>query len=346
MLCAVLLGLAGPSAMAEPSGPVNPGSGVGAGAGSGAEAEVARLYRQAATVTRQYEEGRSAARHLRGEKRRLDERLATQRARITALHRDLGSLARAQYRTGGQLPQVARLLLAHDADDLLQGERAVQRTRRYVTHAVTETRRAERTLADDERKTASARHRLDRRTTRLAKLKKTLDGKLAVARRQLQDEAEDAVAVEQCPPVVRLPREAPLPAGTWVLPVDGYQLSAGFDSEGEHWEHRHTGQDFAVPLGTPVRAVGAGRVVSVACGGPFGIQIVLQHPNGFCTQYAHLSAVALRPGEEVAAGQVIGQSGSTGNSTGPHLHFEVRQTPEYGSAVDPVAWLAGKGLTV
>lgn len=348
VLCAVLLGLAGPTATAGPAGPRAPGAGVGSGSGTGtgAEAEVARLYRQAATVTRQYEEGRRAARHLRAEKARLEKRLAAQRARITALRRDLGSLARAQYRTGGQLPQIAGLLLADDADDLLQGERAVQRTGRYVTHAVTETRRAERALAADEEKTASARHRLDRRTTRLAQLKQTLDRKLAAARQQLQDEAEDAVATEQCPPVVRAPREAHLPDAAWVLPVDGYQLSAGYDSEGEHWEHRHTGQDFAVPLGTPVRAVGAGRVVSVACGGPFGIQIVLRHPNGYWTQYAHLSSVAVRPGEEVAAGQSIGQSGSTGNSTGPHLHFEVRTTPEYGSAVDPVGWLNERGLTV
>jgi murein DD-endopeptidase MepM/ murein hydrolase activator NlpD len=99
-------------------------------------------------------------------------------------------------------------------------------------------------------------------------------------------------------------------------------------------------------VGTPVRAVGAGRVVRVACKGPFGIQAVVQHPGGYYTQYAHLAAVAVDQGDRVAPGQWIGQSGSTGNSSGPHLHFEVRVTPAMGSAVDPVPWLARRGVTL
>ncbi len=132
----------------------------------------------------------------------------------------------------------------------------------------------------------------------------------------------------------------------WVAPVETYELSAGFGSGGEHWAHRHTGQDFAVPIGTPVRAAGAGRVVKVSCGGAFGIEVVVEHPGGYYTQYAHLAAVAVDQGQRVATGEWIGQSGTSGNSTGPHLHFEVRVTPETGSAIDPVPWLAGRGVVV
>ncbi|MET7436301.1 M23 family metallopeptidase, partial [Streptomyces sp. NPDC005568] len=91
-------------------------------------------------------------------------------------------------------------------------------------------------------------------------------------------------------------------------------------------------------------AVGAGRVERVSCGGPFGIEVVVEHPGGYYTQYAHLAAVTVDQGERVAAGQWVGQSGTSGNSTGPHLHFEVRITPDMGSAVDPVPWLAGHGV--
>ncbi|NED82849.1 M23 family metallopeptidase, partial [Streptomyces sp. SID11233] len=103
-------------------------------------------------------------------------------------------------------------------------------------------------------------------------------------------------------------------------PVQHFVLSAGFGGSGSHWSRGHTGQDFAVGIGTPVRAVGGGRVVRVSCGGPFGIEVVLQHPGGYYTQYAHLSSVAVDQGETVRTGQWIAQSGTTGNSTGPHVH--------------------------
>ncbi|MFV2119099.1 M23 family metallopeptidase, partial [Streptomyces sp. Act-28] len=133
----------------------------------------------------------------------------------------------------------------------------------------------------------------------------------------------------------------------WVAPVseaDGYELSAGFDSTGKYWAHRHTGQDFAVDVGTPVRSIGAGRVHAVSCGGPFGIEVVVRHTNGWYSQYAHLASTAVEQGQRVVAGQWVGQAGTTGNSTGPHLHFEVRVTPHLGSGVDPLSWLREHGV--
>ena len=79
-------------------------------------------------------------------------------------------------------------------------------------------------------------------------------------------------------------------------------------------------------------------------GQAFGMEVVVLHTDGYYTQYAHLASVAVDQGERVDAGQWIGQSGTTGNSTGPHLHFEVRITPELGSGVDPVPWLKERGV--
>jgi murein DD-endopeptidase MepM/ murein hydrolase activator NlpD len=101
-----------------------------------------------------------------------------------------------------------------------------------------------------------------------------------------------------------------------------------------------------VDIGAPVRSVGAGRVASVSCGGAFGIEILVQHPDGYYSQYAHLAGVTVDQGERVAAGQWIGQAGTTGNSTGPHLHFEVRLTPYLGSGVDPAVWLRERGVNL
>ncbi|MGW0581727.1 transglycosylase family protein, partial [Streptomyces sp. NPDC002920] len=113
-----------------------------------------------------------------------------------------------------------------------------------------------------------------------------------------------------------------------------------YHATGSSWSKGyHTGVDFPVPTGTSVKAVAAGTVVSAGWGGSFGYQVVVRHSDGRYTQYAHLSAISVRDGQSVGGGQRIGRSGSTGNSTGPHLHFEVRTGPGFGSDVDPVAYL-------
>ncbi|MCF3136046.1 M23 family metallopeptidase [Streptomyces olivochromogenes] len=140
-------------------------------------------------------------------------------------------------------------------------------------------------------------------------------------------------------------------APSWVDPVKQYTLSATFNQAGGMWQHKHSGQDFAVPIGTDVVAAHGGTVVKAgpngAGDGPaYGNAVVIKHGNGTYSQYAHLSRVDVQPGQVVKTGQHIARSGNTGNSTGPHLHFEIRTTPNYGSAIDPVSFLRAKGVTV
>ncbi|MEV5952993.1 M23 family metallopeptidase [Streptomyces sp. NPDC051987] len=132
----------------------------------------------------------------------------------------------------------------------------------------------------------------------------------------------------------------------WTAPTVHYRLTARYAAKGHRWRHRHTGQDFAVPTGTPVYAVGPGRVVAATCGDEFGNQVVLHHPDGYYTQYGHLSVISVRPGQWVSAGQLVGAAGATGNADGPHLHFEVRTAPRPGSAVPPLPWLRHHGVPV
>ncbi|GHA62960.1 hypothetical protein GCM10010372_73570 [Streptomyces tauricus] len=128
-------------------------------------------------------------------------------------------------------------------------------------------------------------------------------------------------------------------------------VSAGtgtpYHAAGSSWSKGyHTGVDFPVPTGTSVKSVGAGSVVTAGWGGSFGYQVVIRHGDGRYTQYAHLSAISVKAGQNVGAGQRIGRSGSTGNSSGPHLHFEVRTGPGFGSDVDPVAYLRAGGVRI
>ncbi|MFH8468209.1 transglycosylase family protein [Streptomyces sp. NPDC017991] len=120
-----------------------------------------------------------------------------------------------------------------------------------------------------------------------------------------------------------------------------------YHAAGSSWSKGyHTGVDFPVPTGTSVKSVGAGSVVAAGWGGSFGYQVVVRHGDGRYTQYAHLSAISVKAGQSVGAGQRIGRSGSTGNSSGPHLHFEVRTGPGFGSDVDPVAYLRAGGVRI
>jgi murein DD-endopeptidase MepM/ murein hydrolase activator NlpD len=145
------------------------------------------------------------------------------------------------------------------------------------------------------------------------------------------------------------PQPKPEPAqpspSDWVLPVHKpYKLTAGFGKAGDRWSHDHSGQDFAVNTGTEVDTVHTGTVVKAGWGGAYGNRIVIEHAPGQYSEYAHLSKIDVSVGQHVNTGQEIGLSGATGNVTGPHLHFEIRTTPNYGSGIDPMPFLQAHGL--
>ncbi|MFQ6198507.1 M23 family metallopeptidase, partial [Streptomyces sp. NPDC000405] len=129
--------------------------------------------------------------------------------------------------------------------------------------------------------------------------------------------------------------------GTFTLPVASYTLTAGFGQAGNMWSANHTGEDFAAPTGTPVKAVGGGTVTQAGWAGAYGYRVVLTLDDGTEVWYCHLSSMVVTSGK-VGTGTVIGRVGATGNVTGPHLHLEVR--PGGGAPVDPLSWLRGRGL--
>ncbi|WP_030186955.1 transglycosylase family protein [Streptomyces violaceorubidus] len=131
-----------------------------------------------------------------------------------------------------------------------------------------------------------------------------------------------------------------------VAPVDA-ATGTPYHQAGSSWSKGyHTGVDFPVPTGTSVKSVAAGRVVSAGWGGSYGYQVVVRHADGRYSQYAHLSAISVKNGQSVGVGRRLGRSGSTGNVTGPHLHFEVRTGPGFGSDVDPLAYLRAGGVRI
>jgi murein DD-endopeptidase MepM/ murein hydrolase activator NlpD len=125
--------------------------------------------------------------------------------------------------------------------------------------------------------------------------------------------------------------------------MPGAELSSCF---GPRWGLPHLGIDFAAPAGTPIQAVGAGTVFAAGwLYTGYGISVVIDHGSGIFTHYAHASDLLVSPGQAVGPGQPIALEGSTGDSTGPHLHFEVHQGWLW-NQIEPASWLRGQGVAI
>ncbi len=119
------------------------------------------------------------------------------------------------------------------------------------------------------------------------------------------------------------------------LPIKDGKITTAYGKKGKMWSKGyHTGVDFAVPAGTNVLAVADGKIEAANWGGSYGTQLVCKVEGGWVI-YAHLSKALVKAGDKVTKGQHVGESGNTGNSSGPHLHFEMR---------DNIRWSAGKDI--
>ncbi|MEU1885096.1 M23 family metallopeptidase [Micromonospora rifamycinica] len=143
--------------------------------------------------------------------------------------------------------------------------------------------------------------------------------------------------------VPRATTPKPKPKPSWVIPMAGAQITSCY---GQRGGVLHAGIDFALPAGTPIHAAAAGTVVKAGdAGDGYGISVFLDHGNGYLTHYAHQGSLKVAVGDRVGVGQVIGYEGSTGDSTGPHLHFEVHQGQMW-NQIDPAPFLRARGIDV
>lgn len=145
-------------------------------------------------------------------------------------------------------------------------------------------------------------------------------------REQLQETVEVAA-------VAQVVRRGTKSKPTYMFPVTNWNVTSNF---GYRWGRLHAGTDVGVPIGTTVRASRAGQVITAGWLGGYGNCVIIDHGDGVCTRYGHLSEVTVSVGQYVDQGQQVALSGNTGRSTGPHLHFEIRIN---GEAVDPLPYL-------
>ncbi|MGO4633278.1 M23 family metallopeptidase [Streptomyces sp. 2RAF24] len=165
----------------------------------------------------------------------------------------------------------------------------------------------------------------------------------AEAKRKAEARAKELRAAKE-----RAAREAERKRlSSFQLPVAGSYVSTGYKTGGSLWSSgHHSGIDFHAAYGSQVVSVGSGTVVEAGWGGAYGNNIIIRMNDGTYTQYGHLSSIGVSVGQTVTPGEQIGISGSSGNSTGPHLHFEARTSAEYGSDINPITYLRARGVQV
>lgn len=242
---------------------------------------------------------------------------------------DAGSGARAEGTRTGIIPRQADR--SADAGELLRSRILQQAESQQDAAAAQERAETERAAQEAAAKEAREAQETARKAAE------------AAAAEQAAKEAREAQEAKAAAEAKAAQEQAAKSVGSWALPTSAYTLTSHYGDSGSMWSSgHHTGLDFAAPTGTPVKAVGGGKITSAGWSGSYGYRIVLELPDGTEVWYCHLSSMSVTGGS-VAAGDTIGRVGATGNVTGPHLHLEVR---EGGSTVDPLAWLTAKGLNV
>lgn len=213
------------------------------------------------------------------------------------------------------------------ADQRLAESRQARAEARATTERVEQARAEQRVVV---RQAQKYKRKVERRLTQLKREQERL---AAAAAKAAREEAARAARAGSGVPAMAIPSGGLL----WPVASGGRMSSSVGPRTHPVFGYRscHTGQDIAAPTGTPVRASADGRVITSGSGGAYGNSIMLVHSGGLTTFYAHLSSKSVQVGQEIKAGDQVGTVGSTGWSTGPHLHYETRVN---GTAYDPMGW--------
>ena len=312
-------------------------------------AEVAELRSKEAVVTKELEQ---TIAELKAEK----ERLAKLRKRYDAALETLAARMVAIYEEDE--PDLITVVLNSDGfTDLAERYeylRAIQEQDEAIAVRVHELRdasqasvkniREKRDIIEKKKKELEeARAELEAREAELEAVRSEKQGALGKVEENIKDlhgdlsdlqaQIEAQIRASQQPAGEQMPGPLPGPSASgFIWPLSG-TLTSPF---GPRWGRMHEGIDISVPVGTPIRAVADGRTIIAAYTGGYGNYTCIDHGGHLSSCYAHQNGYNTSVGQMVKQGQVIGSSGNTGNSTGPHLHFEVRVN---GAAVNPLSYL-------
>ena len=240
------------------------------------------------------------------------------------------------FRSGFVLPTAAAATLVVTATGATVAQSAPvhldltgQAAKTKIANAAFERAEATQQRQQSELQLAAARARVEERASRDQSRK-------ALAAKKAADVKKAAAAKTKALAAAAAARKA---TEKWVMPIAGATFTSGY---GMRWGRMHEGDDFATPVGTPLAAMSTGTVTFAGQESGYGNKVEIEYWDGTVSYYAHMNSISVTVGQQVAPGDVVGSTGNTGHSTGPHLHLEIH--PHGGGAVDPAPWLRDHGL--
>lgn len=255
----------------------------------------------------------------------LTETLETLEKKTEELEEKEAALAEAKLEQNVKINEIAASLATETAEKdkfVKQKEEAVKRKEAQL-----------KAIAEEKKKEAAAKAAAEKQAIEQAKSNESA----------AQSTPEEAASVPDTT-TTNTNQQAPTPpatSGGWSAPVAGMNITSGFggreDPTGISGSF-HDGIDFGGASGTPIMAARSGEVVSANYGGMAGNHVVIKHDNGYYSYYLHMSSLSVAAGQSVSAGQTLGGMGTTGNSTGVHLHFSI-STSLWGGFVNPAPFL-------
>lgn len=310
------------------------------------EEQVASIDRQAGAVAKALEVSRALVERTQGRIALLEGELEETQRRFRQIQTQVKDMAVSLYKSGGNA-QLEMLLSAeslHEMSSML--EYSSTAAENHIQLVVTGRRlEAQLNLKKADLKVAlsdalEARAEQERQAQHLKELRAAKTAKLADLRGQIQATREEASAIQaRSEEIAEQLAVAPAPttslaagASGFAWPISG-AITSGY---GQRWGRMHQGIDIDCVTGAPIRASKAGTVVTASYDGGYGYHVVIDHGGGFASLYAHNSELQVNSGQRVSGGQVIAACGSTGQSTGDHLHFEIRVN---GAPQDPLRYL-------
>ncbi|MFC4003733.1 M23 family metallopeptidase [Prauserella oleivorans] len=312
-----------------------------------AQARLARTYEAFTAAEQRHRTASQAARDARARAERSSTEAKAAAQRVQAMQGDVDRFASASFRQGSTVGSVTAYLGSESPTEMLERASLLNAIGDDQLNVLQRMRTALDAKTDAERSAQAALQQASRNERTAAEAKTAAERAYATAQREqesAQDDIDRLLARKQALQAgasgsTSAPQMNASGSGGAVLPAHGTLTS----TYGARWGTVHYGIDIANSIGTPIYSTLPGEVISSGPASGFGMWVRVQHDGGLITVYGHINESLVSVGQRVGAGQQIATIGNRGQSTGPHLHFEVH---EGGHKIDPLVWLRSQGVSI